>query len=133
MAAFLLLLREPLRRLIKYLSVPVASIPAGLLYVYLLKVTTHSIAIVIILPLGIASAYVVWSLIDRWLFPYRPRVPEFRLQDTQVETATAYFVPSPYVITGTLAVMIFVAAGSTMRSADNPPMQSPTSGSVLIK
>src|SRR6266436_662232 len=87
-AGFPSLLREPAKRFIKYLSVPVASLPAGLIYLFLLKFTTPSIALIVILPIGILSAYGVWALIDRKvLVVSRPSVSECKPQEVEVEIA----------------------------------------------
>lgn len=58
-------LREPLRRLVQYLGVFVASLPAGIVYLLLATKLGDTPALVVALPLGLLSAYFAWNFIGK--------------------------------------------------------------------
>lgn len=132
MADILFLLREPLKRFVKYLSVPVGSLPAGLLYLLLLKFLAQSVALVVVLLIGVASVYYLWAIIDKWLLVSRPSFSEYKLQEVPVEPTTAYALPGPYMLSGALALAVFVATASPSTHPQSQEHQS-TNGSSWTK
>jgi hypothetical protein len=72
-------LRELLKRFIQYLAVPLASIPAGIVYLVLLRIMAQPAALAITLPLGVALAYCAWAFLDKRIsFASKPTYIEAR-------------------------------------------------------
>jgi len=56
---------EALKRFIQYLAVPLAAVPAGIVYLLLLRILSQPLAFAVALPLGLVLAYYAWTFLDR--------------------------------------------------------------------
>lgn len=54
-----------LRRLVQYVAVMVASMPAGVLYILLKEIIAPQIALLLSLPVALSMAYFVWRWLDK--------------------------------------------------------------------
>jgi len=57
-------LRDALKRFIKYLAVPLVSIPAGIAYLVLLRIIPQPLALAVTLPLGLLMVYFAWAKLE---------------------------------------------------------------------
>jgi hypothetical protein len=87
----------------------IAAIPAGVLYIILLKILAPSIAFVIPFPIALALAYFAWHWLDRVIrFKATPR---FEVVN-RVVIGSAQCWPEPsFGTVGTLAVVMVVFVG----------------------
>lgn len=117
-------LYEPVKRFLLYLGVLIASIPAGVVYLFLLKILPQTIALVVTLPFGMLAAYFVWQFLDKRIILSRSvshvlafDVAALRTSQTgplnrQTAGTLVNVTPSGLAVNGTLVAIIIICVGA---------------------
>lgn len=106
--------REMLKLFIQYLAVGFSSLPAGLVYLFLLNSSLNqSIAIVITLCVGLTLAYLVWIFLDKRILLPRQFCEQPNNNTTEAGSDLTIQLPYLRLATGTPIVLAAVLVVTT--------------------